>query len=263
MTEQALFISRTANLRYWDSSYDRLYFGNEFCERLIPSSEELTAMVAFAGEKTAAFTFVTPYVTEAGLRRLEPLFRNLSETGTAEVVFNDWGVLRVLRARYQSLTPVMGRLLNKMKRGPRLMAVIDKLPESTVEYFRNSSFTVPRYQQYLGSLGVRRVELDNLLQGIDLPLPNLEVSLYTPFAYVTTTRLCLMNGCDDPAHEDLVGIYPCKKECQKYTLGMTSEIMPVMLIRKGNTIFFENPALPLDLDTAGISRLINQPEIPI
>jgi hypothetical protein len=107
------------------------------------------------------------------------------------------------------------------------------------------------------------VELDNLLQGIDLPLQNLDVSLYFPFAYVTTTRLCLMSGCEDPDREEVVGVFPCNRECRKYTLGMANDIMPVLLIRKGNTIFFENPALPDDLDAAGISRLVTQPELPM
>ena len=78
-----------------------------------------------------------------------------------------------------------------------------------------------------------------------------------------TTRLCLMNACDVPEKEDLIGVFPCKRECQKYTLGLSNPVMPVMLIRKGNTIFFENPDLPDDPEGKGISRLVTQPEIPM
>ncbi|MCX8125666.1 MAG: hypothetical protein N3E40_00785 [Dehalococcoidia bacterium] len=262
--EQALFISRSDRLRYWSKEFSCLYFGNEFCERLLPTPEELTEVLKFVFDNRIQFTLVTPYVTEAGIGHVEALLDTLAGCRPgSEVVFNDYGVLRMLGRQFPSLTPVMGRLLNKMKRGPRLMVVIDRLPETTVEYFRNSSLTAPLLQKFLKERGVRRVELDNLLQGIDLPLRGWEMSLYLPYAYVTTTRLCLTASCDIPEMEERIGIFPCQRECRKYTFALTSEIMPVTLIRKGNTIFFENPVLPENFEGSGISRLVFQPEIPM
>ena len=141
--------------------------------------------------------------------------------------------------------------------------VIDKLPQSTVEYFQGSNLTVPILGEFLSKNKVRRVELDNVLQGFDFSLNNLNASLYVPFVYVATTRLCLANSCDTPETEEMIGIFPCKQECQKYTFYLQNEIMPVMLIRKGNTIFFENEALPDDLEEKGINRIVTQPEIPM
>jgi len=262
--EHALFITRLDHLHYWNGGFSRLYFGNEFCERLLLTPEELTAAIRFTFDKGIEFTMVTPYVTETGLNRVETLFDILAnEKRGSEVVFNDYGVLRLMRRRFSNLVPVMGRLLNKMKRGPRLMMVIDSLPETTVEYFRNSSLTVPLMREFLMGYGVRRVELDNVLQGTDLPLDGLLVSVYVPYAYVTTTRMCLTASCDVPEMEERVGVFPCQRECRKYTFGLTSEIMPVLLIRKGNTIFFENHNLPDDLEARGVSRLVIQPEIPM
>jgi len=37
--EQAIFISKIENLKYVNSKYTRLYFGNEFCQRLIPRKD--------------------------------------------------------------------------------------------------------------------------------------------------------------------------------------------------------------------------------
>jgi hypothetical protein len=262
--ERALFVTRQNNLGYADNSYQRLYYGNEFCEQLIPSAAELGEAVKFALNRSMAFTLVTPYVTESGLDKLKTLFRSLQTNAeSAEVVFNDWGVFRILRHEFPQLTPVMGRLMNKMKRGPRLMVVIDKLPETTVEYFRNSSLVVPPYRNYLLTNGIGRVELDNPLQGVELPLGGFNVSLYVPFAYVSTSRICLTASCDKPNCEDFIGIFPCHRECRKYTFGLSNEIMPVMLIRKGNTIFFENQSIPVNLEDMGISRLVVQPELPM
>ena len=54
----------------------------------------------------------------------------------------------------------MGRLLHKMKRGPRLMTVISKLPPSTVEYFRSTNLTVPILGGFLNQLFSSKVTLN-------------------------------------------------------------------------------------------------------
>jgi len=262
--EQAVFISKVENLKYFRPHFSRLYFGNEFCEQLIPSVAELARVLDFVSENSLDFTFVTPYVTDNGLRRLEILLQVIAQKRPgSEVVFNDYGVLRILCSRYSGLEPVMGRLLNRMKRGPRLMMVIDKLPRTTVEYFQSSNLTVPAFSKFLNDNGVKRVEMDNVLQDFAFSLESLSASLYLPFAYVTTTRLCLANSCDVPEREELIGVFPCQRECQKYTFYLKSEIMPVMLIRKGNTIFFENRALPDSIEGMGITRIVTEPEIPV
>lgn len=262
--EQAIFVVRYENLKYYHNYYTRLYFGNEFCEQLIPSRADLRRVLDFVMQEGLDFTLVSPYVTNKGLEKLEVLFEELAQNKPdSEVVFNDYGVLRVLNRRYAGLEPVMGRLLNRMKRGPRLMTVIDKLPRTTVEYFRGSNLTVPDMVEFLGEYSVRRVELDNVLQGIGFQLEGLEASLYVPFSYVTTTRLCLANACDNPEKEEMIGIFPCKRECQQYTFYLRNEVMPVVLIRKGNTIFFENEVIPEDIGIRGITRIVTEPEIPM
>jgi hypothetical protein len=262
--EQAIFISKVEDLKYCHSRFSRLYFGNEFCEQLIPCAIDLDRVLAFVSHHDLDLTFVSPYVTDRGLHRLEGLLGKLAEKRpNSEVVFNDYGVLRILKARYSRLKPVMGRLLNRMKRGPRLMMVIDKLPRTTVEYFRRSNLTVPILCRFLNRNGVKRVELDNVLQGIGFALDRLEGSLYVPFAYVTTTRLCLVNSCDKPEREEMIGIFPCGKECRKYTFYLRNPIMPVTLIRKGNTIFLVNGEVSARLEEKGINRLVVQPVIPM
>jgi len=262
--EQAIFISKVEGLKYYNACFSRLYFGNEFCEYLIPSVTDLEQVLNLTLEDSIDFTFVSPYVTNKGLERLEPLLQKIvEEKPGSEVVFNDYGVLRILNNHYNTLVPVMGRLLNRMKRGPRLMMVLDKLPQTTAEYFRSSNLTVPILRKFLNENRVRRVELDNVLQGIDFTLDGLEASLYVPFAYVTTTRLCLVNSCDMPERAEFIGIFPCNKECQKYTFYLRNGIMPVTLVRKGNTIFFENEVLPANMESRGITRTVLEPEIPM
>jgi len=62
-----------------------------------------------------------------------------------------------------------------------------------------------------------------------------------------------------------VGIFPCKRECQEYSFYLSHPVMPVPLIRKGNTIFFKNESIPGDdaMGKACIDRLVIEPEIPL
>ncbi len=261
--EHALFISHSDNLHYLTDDYQRLYFGDEFCERLLPSSGELAAAISAAAGQGVPFTFVTPYVTERGLQSVEQLLAQLP--GGTEVVFNDWGVLRRLRSSHPDLIPVMGRLLTKIKRGPRIMNFIDRLPPDALDHLRRTNLGVDVYRNFLSDNGVVRVEIDNPLQGLDLSdVPDgLHLSLHIPFAYVSTTRFCLVANCDDPEKKGFIGVFPCGRECRKYTFFLDNSVMTTLLIRKGNTIFFKNTNVPQELrDAANIDRVVIAPEVP-
>jgi len=264
--EQALYATKVTDLKHYSDSFSRVYFGHEFCQRLIPSAKDLEQVLDFVSEKSLAFTFVTPYVTDEGLRILAPLLLKIEERKPgSEVVVNDWGVLQMLNDRYPNLEPVMGRLLHKMKRGPRLMNLLDILPRSTIDYFMSCSLDIPRYRQFLLDRGVRRVELDNLLQGIALNLTNSRISgsLYIPYAYITTTRLCLAASCDVSGNEEEIGVFSCQRECQKYTFRLTHPVMPLPIIRKGNTMFFKNERVPENIAEKNINRIVVEPEVPL
>ncbi len=263
--ESALYITHTNELSYYESKYSRLYFGNEFCQRLIPSLREVKQILEFVSEKKLNLTLVTPYVTNHGLDKLKEILRKVEdEKPNSEVVFNDWGTLKLLNEEFSSLAPVMGRLLNKMKRGPRLLNLVDELPENTVNYFRSCSLDTSFYQNFLKDYNVMRAEVDNPLQGIDIDLnTEIDASLYKPYAYLTTTRLCLAASCNIHGKEDDIGIFSCNKECQDYVFNLNHSIMPVTLIRKGNTMFFKNDELPENLEENNIDRIVVEPEVPL
>lgn len=266
--ERALFIAKTKNLRYFTTPLERLYFGAEFCERLVPSSHDIRQVLEFVDEKGIGFSLVTPYVTGDGLKGWRKIIELVAEGHPrSEIIFNDWGMYRTIRKISEELEPVLGRLLTKIKRGPRLMNVLDRLPPDAQLYFKSTNLTVPHYRSFLRERGITRAELDYPLQ--DLELGNIgaemHLSLYIPFVYVTTTRFCLTASCDIPEHKGMIGIFPCKKECQKYTFTLDNPVMTTTLIRKGNTIFYKNEKIPTgdELRHKGIDRLVIQPEIPV
>jgi len=263
--EQAIFISKVKNLKYVTNKYSRVYYGVEFCERLIPGKEDLKQVLNFISKNELSFTLVTPYVTHEGLDRCKLLIRFLiDERPNSEIVINDWGFLRLLQKEYRnnSLKLVLGRLLTKQKRGPRILYLIHKIPNGAIEHFKMSSVDVPIFASFLMDKGINRVELDNLLQGISRPNSRIKGSLYIPFSFLTTTRLCPVSLAAKKG-SPLRAILPCNRECQKFTFKLQHKRMPVDLFLKGNTVFFENNIVPKNLDKLNIDRLVYQPEIPL
>lgn len=264
--ERAIYAATVSTLRHMENGYSRVYFGNEFCQRLMPSAVELEDALGIASEWGRRFTFLTPYLTDAGLKQVEPLLMLVAERlPGSEVVFNDWGVFKLISRLGVTLRPVMGRLLIKMKRGPRLMTLFNLLPGAGQAYYRGSNLGVPAWAHYLVGNGVQRVELDNVLQGLDVDLggSGINASLYVPYAYVTTTRYCAAISCDTPDQEEEIGIRPCRRECREYSCALSHPVMPVSLISKGNTKFLRNDEIPDDLARIGVDRLVFEPDIPL
>jgi len=262
--EQAIFISKIENLKYVNSKYTRLYFGNEFCQRLIPPLEDLKVIRDFVSGHQMSFNLVTPYVTDRGIDALRPILeyviKNFSD---AEIVINDWGIFRLLRREFNHINLILGRLLTKQKRGPRILNLKDKVPQDTIQHFQESNIDVPILSEFLINNGIKRVELDNLLQGIfRKDTCFLKASLYFPFAYVTTTRFCL-TASSETGRKFLRNIPSCNKECQKYIFSLRHKNMPVNLFVKGNTQFFKNERLPDNCNNLNIDRIVYEPEIPL
>ena len=225
-----------------------------------------------------------------GLKRLEPLFEQIRNEGcTCEVVVNDWGVLNRVNCKYLNLTPVLGRLLTKQKRGPRLVELLKrrtrprlvespddpgtrylvlqkKLPIDLDPYYKGSNTSsVPIIHDFLLNRRIRRIELDNTLQGLFLELPQdkISASVYLPYVYITTTFFCPTAGCDQE-RTSVLKIKPCKKECQRYVFKLRHKTMPKVILLKGNTQFYKNSKLSInELKMSGINRIVYEPEIPV
>ncbi len=102
------------------------------------------------------------------------------------------------------------------------------------------------------------------MQGVklDIPKDSFSASIYMPYGYITTTRLCSA----DPLRKERkysCRISSCNKACLRYTEKLKNRSMPV-LYKKGNTLFFKNDRIMSQkwLIQAGINRIVYQPKIP-
>lgn len=229
---------------------DRLYLGSETCEELIPTPPQVRrALAALEGRP---LTVVTPPCTDSGLGRIEKLLGALP-AGT-EVVFNDWGALELLRG---SFLPVLGRLLLTVRRGFRRAGLSTFSPEM-ISFLRHSNLASPELQAFLLQQGVLRVELDNVVQGLDLRLdPAIRASLYLPYVYVASGRKCLFHRIAAGADETYRSSSGCGLKCRDLSLwGLLGDPGERVLISE-NAHFYENATPPADLDALSVDRIVD------
>ena len=254
------------------AKFTRVAYGTEFCEHLLPSADALRAVVAGG----RPLTFLTPYVSDQGIAQLRRLLPLLDKS---EVVFNDWGVLRLLRTEFPQLTPVQGRLLNKSLRDPRVTTIYAETsvqaPESALRVLQRSNLDNTTYLALLDRYGVQSVEMDNLPQGTDLGFGarGMHVSVYLPFGFISTSRICMAAGLHYRAPEKFQPGAACRHECQTHQLEYTYTNSPFSnrdqkFLLKGNTYFYRHSqttleSLAADASLGRVARLIYQPRLPM
>ncbi|MBN1869429.1 MAG: hypothetical protein JW847_02480 [Candidatus Omnitrophica bacterium] len=279
--EKAIHITNIANLRYLQTKkYQRVYWGVEFCQNLIPSLEDTQKALELTRRAGMGFTLVCPFVTESGIKRLDRILAWLKrERVCCEVVVNDWGVLELLNTDYKKRFEIaLGRLLVRQQRDPAMKRVLEKQPPIGVKGkdgkihivvhrvpaekyqigVKSSYINSRANQRILSEFGIERVELNNLVQGVDLNGLKWKKSLYTPYVHISTTRFCPMDSKEQRTYR----INVCKKECQKYYDILRNRALPKIIYKRGNTTFYKNSVNNRMALKAGIDRIVFQPEIP-
>ena len=236
------------------SDFERVYFGHETCDRRLPSLGELSKAKELCIRNSLQFSLVTPFCTGEGIKKMVPLLNSLSKDD--EIIINDFGALKLAHENSKAEI-VCGRLLNKQYRDP-VIASFGGAPSELKEHLKTSHASSSLFRELLSGFDVKRVELDNLLQGVGTNLAgsSLKASLYHPFVFIAATRLCLLANCDKLSFAKKIGIFPCGKECLKYSFRLEGEQSKIPLYLFGNALFFENSKLPKNLNKLGIDRLV-------
>lgn len=249
--EQALCLHRLPDTL--PCGYQRLYFGAEFCPWRYPRVAELRRALRACRAAGWNMSLLTPVLWEpflptlrASLAELLPLF-----TEADEVVISDWGTLRLVRELAPRQPLVLGRVLSGQKRGPQVLDLA--LNAAQADYFRSCSWSSLEALALLQEQGIQRVELDNLLQGLE-PLPDgLSGSLHYPYAMVTSSRNCPFAGGRSERG--------CPRPCGE-VFSLSTDDMAPPLLQAGNTQFLQLETLPADLPRLGVDRVIEHPQLP-
>lgn len=268
--------------KYYGKNYldyiEGIYFGQETCENLIPSLKHMQEAVNYCKSNDYQFTFVTPYVGPKGIEKLKKLLQFLNdEVADAEVVVNDYGVLHLINSEYVNLSPIMGRLLNKMKRDPRFslsgyditnseIKNLKRVEENQKEAIKASSYELPVYQEFLKDRGVTRVGTDALSQQLDtktIKKWGFPVDLYWPWTYVTSSRSCAIAAHTQPGKDSHPTDEPCKFQCRKYDFTFRSDKKMLPTVFRGNAVWMSTRSIHEHYLKQGFARLVFEPYIPI
>lgn len=280
--EKAIHVTNLRNRKYFrKGNYQRVYWGIEFCQNLIPSLADTAKILRFAKENSLSLSFVSPFVTERGFKKLKEIFSwfKRQRVKNLEIIVNDWGVLEYLHTEFNGTFEIaLGRLLVRQQRDMGIKKVLEKQPpfaergkdgkinivihkvpdKQYQDGARQSYVNSPFAQDLLAEFCVRRVELNNLLQGVNLKGIRLKKSLYTPFVNISTGRFCPM----ETRFQKIQRINVCKRECQKHYDLLRKKAVSKVIYKRGNTTFYKNPLNFTLLKNYEVDRIVFQPELP-
>ncbi len=243
----------------WEEDFTRVYYGEEFCDRKLPSARLVSEAYQAARDHAKLFTLVLPHITQTYLAALDLLLRELASADLSmEIIFNDWGTFDLIR-RHACFTPVLGRLLNKQRRDPRLCNMADKFNTASISFFRQSNIDSRHYQHFLNKCGVSRIEFDNILIGLERDSA-IAGSIYYPYGFISTTRYCQTAQCEK-VQTYYNWIKTCRRECEKYEFELGHPTIPGKMFLKGNSMFFFNQVLPENLGELNINRIVYLPHL--
>lgn len=213
----------------------RVYVGDEFCVHRLPSPAQLIRFCHWADDAGLELTLLTPILSDAGIAACGLLFDTLADWNpNAEVVVNDWGVLRCLQDRYPNFCVGAGRLLDKGFKDPRTPKP-DQRAKAT-PLVSAAAFDHGAIRDALYSLGVRRLERD-LLPHCGYLAPEdarFGLSVYYPFGCFTTGRVCWPASL----RQNFVPAAPCDRTCEKLSLWLRHPDFALPVFQNGNTLFY-------------------------
>lgn len=237
----------------------RVYCGCESDPERAVECPDIVERARRLRDRGRSLTLVTPYLTEAALERVCAAVTELAEVqDELEVVCNDWGLVHWLGER-RLAEPVIGRLLVGQAVDARL-AALDmpdwQLPherpvqhadgslvqlryrrpsEELNEHLRSLAIDTPEVLAFLRRLGVRRIEISNALQGLEMQLDaGWRVTLHMPDVPVAIARR------------------PWRDRGRQWR----HPTFPVTLHHRDNMVYYRNPVLPPEEVLDRVDRVV-------
>ncbi len=277
-------LERLASLGLNEDAVSRLYFGQEFCEHLVPDPETVVQALFMARQMGWDFTYVTGNAVDFTLDRIAANIEALNAASggdhAIEVVVNDWGVLRRLRKQYPTVKPVLGRLLTKQKRLGRfpehmptpnmeeIDADADAILRNQMRAWQALNLTVQSWRRLLHQQGIERIDLDMVPQGVDL-MPEtwgFAFGAYYPWSYLTAARNCPTAGLADPVRHHVPLDTPCPRLCRRANANLANLAHdPAPIIQRGTVVMTLNDVFAQPYLTGGIpvDRVVFEPFVPL
>lgn len=263
--------------KLYSDDIERIYFGAETCEYLIPTLSDVQKALKYCQENEYGFTLVTPYGGPRAMQKIRELLQFLSDKEDIEIVVNDFGALHMVIEEFKNLKPVIGRLLIKMKRDPRFsisgydiananLKNISRVEGNQSEALQNSSFENELVQHFLAENNVSRLGVDSVPQGFNKKIIKkwkLPVDIYWPWTYITSGRNCTIAAHTDASRAYHLTEKPCQKQCKMYEFRFESDKHMFLTVQRGNAVWMNSETNHEEYFKAGFERLVFMPYIPV
>jgi len=225
-----------------------LYFGSEFCEHLFPSRAAILRAAEVAAQRGMTLVLTTPAANDALVARIEAAASALPRD--AEVVVNDWGVARRLRAAQPERSLIAGRQLLKMIKDPRLPSPAWLTPFA-------SGYAGAPFRRILQRLRFTRVELDvpPFATANVFDIDGFAVSAWVPYGYVAKGRICKVGSMHRERPTKFSPGGACRRECRRVIEvdADPAQRAAASLTRVGGTLLYRHGAPQAALVRAGIA----------
>lgn len=260
----------------------RIYFGSEFCQYRLVSLAAVKKALNYSWDNGFEFTFVTPFTHNDKFLQLVKVLSYLDQMVQSsgkkiEVVVNDWGVYHHIQTHFPHLDVVIGRLLNKTIRDPRVAHYYDdeRAPERARKFFKETGLFSSWFAKFLENGNVVGVEFDQLIQGNDLSVKEWEASLFVsfhfPFGCVASGSACMVGFMETEKESKFRGDPKCKQQCQLYVFELKNRQhtdMQHRVFQKGTTVFYAHNSELVKKGLKGLQtierpRVVYSPRIPM
>lgn len=214
---------------YWQKNYlthswlagrtpERFYIGNQFCHNLFPTEEQLFSIMDKICSEGLEITLEFSYIREFMLSFVGKLLEKVDNWCcihgvNVEIVVNDWAMMEMLCEKTSRLHPVLGTLLNKRKKDPRM-----KYKSGDTSLFQQNSLNAGFYRDFLAEeFHIHRYEWESC--GYPQELPPGKNSLHLPFYQTNTSQYCPLYAlCTTGDRGTQQFAEHCPKFCEKYAL---------------------------------------------
>ena len=130
-----------------------------------------------------------------------------------EIVVNDWAMVEMLCGKTSRLHPVLGTLLNKRKKDPRM-----KYKSGDISLFQRNSLNAKFYRDFLAKeFHIHRYEWESC--GYEQQIPPGKNSLHIPFYQTNTSQYCPLGAvCETGERGRQKLAKKCPGYCTEYAL---------------------------------------------
>ena len=241
---------------------DRLYIGNQFCHLLFPEEKCLFELMEKAHQEKCSITLVYTYIREDVLKTTEELLEKVDNWCkekhiSVEIIVNDWALVEMLKKYPERLIPVMGILLNKRKKDPRM-----KYKKGDRTLYEENSLNADFYREFLGTqCNIWRYEWESCGYAQKFPaLLNGKNSLHVPFYQTNTSQYCSLYAvCTERERGKQKLVTNCPHFCEQKVLLYPKHLH---MVGRYNSLFgidvetLKHPEKLREYEMAGVDRLV-------